>query len=153
MKITDPEGLQQNYPEKIRQDKDRIGSNSFNNILKETLWEKDPNDTIQKASHLSEPLSIQPFNEMTLGTDYVDRTSRLIDLMDAYTKSLSNPQKTLKDIEPELLTFIEEAQNLHEAYANSGSPNAELKAIMEALLRTARLEGARFQRGDYLDSE
>jgi hypothetical protein len=51
------------------------------------------------------------------------------------------------------MTFIEEAHSLHEEYINSGNANTELKKIMEDLLRAARLEGTRFNRGDYLDSE
>ena len=51
------------------------------------------------------------------------------------------------------MAFIEEAQSLHEEYISTGNTDDELRNIMEDLLRAARLEGARFQRGDYLDSE
>lgn len=153
MKIAHPEGLQPIRPEKVHPKKDSAGSAGFNDVLREALSKPEADSGIQKTSRLSEPLSIQGFGSSGLQTVYVDKTSRVIDLMDKYASSLSNPRKTLKDIEPELKRFIEEAQSLHEEYVNSGNADTELEQIMEDLLRAARLEGVRFQRGDYLEPE
>jgi hypothetical protein len=153
MKITNPEGIQQARTEKAHSKKDPLGAANFSYALSEALKKPDLTEGAQETFRLSEPRSIQNLGKANLQTDYVDKTSRVIDLMDAYANSLSNPQKTLNDIEPELTTFIEEARNLHDKYANSENATPELKNIIEDLLRTARLEAARFQRGDYLDSE
>lgn len=153
MKITTPEGLQQARPEKVHSQKVTVGSGSFEGAMREALEKQNVDGAIKKTAHLSEPRPIQNFGEPRFQTAYIDRTSRVIDLMDTYAKSLSNPGKTLKEIEPELMMFIDEAQSLHEEYINSGNTNRELKNIMEDLLRAARLESARFNRGDYLDSE
>jgi len=153
MKITGPEGLQQTQPEKVHLRKDPVGSTGFGNVLREALGQPKVNGDIHGTSRLSEPRSVQSPGGPALQSGFIDKTSRVINLMDTYAKSLSNPKKTLKDIEPELLAFIEEAQSLHEEYVTSGNTNTELKTIMVDLLRAARLEGARFQRGDYLDPE
>lgn len=153
MKITSPEGLQQTRPESIHPKKDSVGSANFDNILRKAMDKPDANGNVQRASRLSEPRSVQSLGKPALQTGYLKKTSRVIDLMDTYANSLSNPQKTLKDIEPELMKFLEEAQSLHEDYLSAGKTNTELKNIMEDLLRAARLEGVRFQRGDYLDSD
>ena len=153
MKITNPEGLQQTRPEKVHSKKDSVDSTSFDNELLKALGKPDMNNDIRKTARLSEPRFVQRLGEPGLQAGYVDKTSRVINLMDTYAKSLSDPKKTLKDIEPELMTFIEEAQSLHEEYISTGNTNDDLKNIMEDLLRAARLESVRFHRGDYLDSE
>ena len=153
MKITSPEGLQQTRPENVQPKNNPVGSTDFGNMLRKALEKPDLNSDVQKTAGLTEPRSVQNFGNQYSRADYTDRTSQVINLMDSYAKSLSNPRKTLKDIEPELLTFIEEAQTLHEEYINSGNVDSGLKNILEDLLRAARLESARFNRGDYLDPD
>lgn len=153
MKITGPEGLQQPRPEKDHLKKDPIGAIGFGNALRKALETPDMNSEVRKLSRLAEPHAAERFGEPVLEPVYIDKTSRVINLMDAYARSLSNPQKTLKDIEPDLTAFIKEARSLREEYMNAGNANPELMTILEDLLRTARLEGVRFQRGDYLDPE
>ncbi len=153
MKITSPEGLQQTQPENVKPKNAPLGSNDFGKVLKEALEKPGLNSGVQQSDRLPEPHPVQSFGNSNSESTYIDKTSKVINLMDSYARFLSNPRKTLKEIEPELMTFVDEARDLHKEYVNSGNVDSGLKNILEDLLRAARLESARFNRGDYLDSE
>ena len=153
MKITGLEGQPQVRPGPPHSP-DSPGSADFNKLLRESLEPDDTETRIQKKAPLAEPRSIQNIGRLSpLPSEFESRTARVIDLMDRYAQSLSDPGKTLKDIEPDLLKFIEEARSLHETYLKTENTDTRLTRIMEDLHRTSRLEAVRFQRGDYLDSE
>jgi hypothetical protein len=126
---------------------------TFGNMLQEAMDHSDATGPVQKPAPLSEPLAIQGSEGLSFKTaDFAQRTSRAIDLLDSYTNALAAPHKTLRDIEPELKAFVSEAQSLYEDYRETPHDDPQFDAIMEELLRAARLEELRFQRGDYLDT-
>ena len=153
MKITDPENLNQPIQEGSPSPKGPDKAANFGNMLRNALDHSDSSGGVQNSAQLSEPLAVQGFGGPSFeATHIADRASGVIDLLDAYASALSDPHKTLRDIEPELTAFVSETQSLHEAYLETDRDDPRLDTIMEELLRTARLEGLRFQRGDYLDT-
>lgn len=154
MKIIGPESLQQTKPGSTPARKHPNDTANFGNVLRETLDRPNSTDDIQGASHLSEPRAAQNIGQQAFQPEnFADRTSRAIDLLEIYSKTLSDPQKTLRDIEPELTAFVKETESLYDEYLQTGHDDPRLKSVMEDLLRTAQLEGIRFRRGDYLDTE
>lgn len=153
MKIIGPEGLQQPKQDETRASKDLRSGEAFGDMLQRAVGRDGASSTVQKNATLSEPQAIRSFVSPAIQSgDFTGEASRAIDLLETYSDALSNPQKTLKDIEPTLSAFISETESMYNDYIESGNENAELKEIMESLLRTARSEAVRFQRGDYLDS-
>ncbi len=153
MKITGPENLNQPIQEGHPSPKGPDQAANFDNMLRDALGHSDSSGGVQNSAQLSEPLAVQGCRGPSFETtSLADRASGVIDLLDSYASALSDPHKTLRDIEPELTAFVSETQSLHEAYLETDRDDPRLDAIMEELLRTARLEGLRFQRGDYLDT-
>jgi len=154
MKIIAPESLQQTQPGSTPARKHPNDTTNFGNVLRESLDQPNSTSDAQGVSHLSEPRAVQNIGQQAFQPEsFVDRTSRVIDLLEIYSRTLSDPQKTLRDIEPELTTFVEETESLYDEYLQTDHDDPQLKSVMEDLLRTAQLEGIRFRRGDYLDTE
>lgn len=154
MKITGPENLNQPIQVDAPSPKDADRAADFSNMLREALDHSDAPGSVQKSAPLSEPRIVQGYGDSSFqDAGLAEKASRAIDLLDAYANALSNPHKTLRDIEPELTAFVSEAQSLYDAYLETDRDDPQLDTIMEELLRTARLEGLRFQRGDYLDTQ
>lgn len=154
MKISGPESLQQTQPGSTPGTKKTGKTADFGNMLQEALNQPNTTGDVQKTPQLSEPQAVQNIGLPAFHPDsIVDRTSRAIDLLETYSEALSDPQKTLRDIEPELAAFVNETESLYDEYLETGHDDPRLKRVMEDIVRTARLEGIRFQRGDYLDTE
>jgi hypothetical protein len=154
MKIIGPDTLQKAQPESTHTSKRNDKTTHFDNLLRETIDPKDSTGAAPKGTPLSEPRAAQNIGEQSVSADsLLGRTSRAIDLLETYTKALSDPQKSLRAVEPELLAFVNETRSLYDEYLETDQDDPRLKSVMEDLLRTARLEGIRFQRGDYLDPE
>lgn len=154
MKITGPESLQQTQPGSAPGAEEPGKTADFGNMFREALDQPKSTGDLQKSVPLSEPRAVQNIGQPAFQPEsLVDRTSRAIDLLEIYSKALSDPQKTLRDIEPELTAFVSETQSLYDEYLEKAHNDPRLKSVMEDLLRTAQLENIRFQRGDYLDTE
>jgi len=83
-------------------------------------------------------------------TDLMDQGDKVLDLLDAYTAELSNPEKTLKEIDP-LAAAIEEEMNVFETKrADQVGMDAEMEGLADALAITANVALLKFQRGDYI---
>ena len=95
------------------------------------------------------PTTLPPLQTIS-HVSVVQKTDRLLDLLDNYAKDMDNPDKTLKDIEPLIDTIKEDAlQLLKEAdIALPGDEN--LKRIAQEAAVTANVEHFKFYRGDYI---
>lgn len=154
MKITGPDNLQQPQPGSTHSPKGTDQASGFRDMLRETIDQPGPTSAAQKASPLPEPRAIHNAGQQLLQpASLTESASKAIDMLDSYSKALANPGKTLRDIEPELKAFVHQTESLYEEYLDSGQDDPMLKSVMDELLRTARLEDVRFQRGDYLDTE
>lgn len=154
MKIIGPENIQQPQSGSTPGTKKSVGNANFGNMLQDALDQTESANGMQKAASLAEPRAVQGIGQQAFQpAGLVDRTSRAIDLLETYSKALSDPQKTLRDIEPELTAFVNETESLYDEYLQTSHDDPQLKSVVEDLLRTAKLEGIRFRRGDYLDTE
>ena len=80
----------------------------------------------------------------------IQKTDRLLDLLDNYLKNIDNPGKTLKDIEP-LIDTIKKDASLLLAEADKALPgDGDLKQIAREAAVTANVEYFKFYRGDYI---
>ena len=79
-------------------------------------------------------------------TTVVNKTDQLLSLLDSYAKDMENPDKTLRDIEPLIVSIQQNASELMEA-ADKISP--DLKEIATETAVAANSEYIRFYRGDY----
>jgi hypothetical protein len=81
----------------------------------------------------------------------VDRTGRLIDLLDAYARQLADPAKSLKQIAPLVAEIQTQAERLMAAAAETGlQQDAALQTLATRSAVAANVEVIRFQRGDYV---
>ena len=79
--------------------------------------------------------------------DVVEKTDRLLGLLDTYASNLDDPGKTLKDIEPLIADIRESAMRLSE---EAGDNDPELAGIAKETAMTAAKEYVKFSRGDYV---
>ena len=79
-------------------------------------------------------------------TTVVNKTDHLLNLLDNYAKDMENPNKSLRDIEPLIVSIQQKATELMEATAKI-SP--DLKEIATETAVAANSEYIKFYRGDY----
>jgi hypothetical protein len=79
-------------------------------------------------------------------TTVANKTDNLLNLLDNYAKDMENPNKSLKDIEPLIVSIQRKASELMDATARI-SP--DLKEIATETAVAANSEYIKFYRGDY----
>ncbi len=76
-------------------------------------------------------------------------TDQLLTLMEQYAKDLSDPGKSLKDIEPLVQGIKEGADLLAESVKNDTGSSSAMKSLAEESAVLANVEYMKFMRGDY----
>ena len=123
-----------------------------NNQFQQKLNEVQEKHRTDLTSAVTEPKSlgeIQPIGFPKIesaSTGVVNKTDYLLDLLDSYARDMENPNKTLKDIEPLIVSIKQNASELVEA-AEKISP--DLKEIATETAVAANSEYFKFYRGDY----
>jgi hypothetical protein len=153
MKIHNPEQILRSlYPEtksKTRPSADK----EFNTILNETVGNSKKETMGTHRTTFVNPLNgaqMQP-SPVTDTLCAIDRTEKLIDLLDQYRQKLAKPGNTLRSIDPIVREIDKETANL--APILESLPEGEaLKKIVNQTMITASLEVTRFYRGDYITS-
>jgi methyl-accepting chemotaxis protein len=124
-----------------------LKSNEFQQKLKEARAnDQGQNPTPVETSKLGE---IQTTTLPTIGTtstEIVTKINKLLDLLDNYAKTMDDTGKTLKEIEPLIVSVKKNASQLLEA-ADQTSP--ALKRLAEETAVAANVEYVKFYRGDY----
>ena len=77
-------------------------------------------------------------------------TDQLLTLLDQYSRDLSDPTKSLKDIEPLVKDLKMEADLLSETVKNDDQSSPVLKTLAEQSAVLANVEYEKFIRGDYV---
>ena len=126
---------------------------TFNEILKETVDAPSDNDRQIKVATVAPPAPAEPaaLQVTALPSDRpaIDRIERFIDVMDDYRCKLSDPQCTLKQIQPYLEKMNAERANMQ--LLLDDLPDQEpLKDLLNRALVTASAEAWKFNRGDYI---
>lgn len=99
---------------------------------------------------LSEVSPVKSLTSADLKTDLLDCSDKVLDLLDDYANELSNPLKTLKDIEP-IVTRIEKEVDIIESKTAGMIPrDIGIEQLVRDLSVTAHVAALKFQRGDYL---
>jgi len=77
-------------------------------------------------------------------------TEQLLTMLEQFAKDLSDPSKSLKDIEPLIQGIKENADLLSASVKNDSESGQALKAIAEESSVLANVEYMKFMRGDYV---
>lgn len=123
----------------------------FQNVLNQALDAKETPEMEPSPATgaLEEILSIGP--ALTSPSDMISRkTNKLLDMLDAYSSKLEDPNISLKSIAPVLEQIKANAGNLEHDAKTLTENQASLKDIVTQTIVAAQTEYFKFQRGDYL---
>ena len=152
MKIYGDNGIiKGNYPQKT-QENDKTPEADFKNILKESVENSTKSPSKLQPSTLMDPVSAIRFNPLAPQDKNitVERIDNLLNLLDNYRQQLSDPQVTLRTLEPVVNTIAKEKDHLSGLL--DSLPNEDgLKHILNQTLITASLEVIKFNKGDYIN--
>ena len=83
-------------------------------------------------------------------TDVLDQSDKILHLLDDYARELTDPAKTLKDIEPLVESIRNEVSLIEDEAAKKVYNDNELEKIIKDLTITANVAISKFHRGDYI---
>jgi DNA-binding ferritin-like protein len=90
-----------------------------------------------------------PFVNMTSPQkEMVEKVDSVLNLFETYARNLSNPAKSLKELEPALLNMKQAAERLSKE--NLRYADKALSQLVNNIQVAASIEHFKFQRGDYL---
>lgn len=98
---------------------------------------------------MSEINATTPQTPIDIKANLLDHGDRILNLLDIYRRELTDPAKTLKDIEP-LVAKIEKETSLIEAETANKVHNDELGGLIKDLVVTSNVAVLKFYRGDYI---
>jgi hypothetical protein len=82
--------------------------------------------------------------------ELLDRSEKVLDLLDEYVRVLKNPQKSLREIEP-LVSSIENEVEIASFKADGTVPRGGgVEQLVKELSVTASVAMLKFRRGDYI---
>lgn len=102
----------------------------------------------QSSSALGEIASAQP-NVADPSEVVSGKTDQLLDMLEAYSSKLQDPEVSLKTIEPVLEEIQQQAGSLMKEAQSLAEPDEALGKIAAQTVVTAQTEYIKFQRGDY----
>ena len=134
-----------------RQNSTQTQVKEFQDILEsfseKTISEKPlvkPRESIQDVQ------PIQYVNMASSQDEIVEKVGSVLELFENYAQNLSNPNKTLKDIEPALLNMKQAADKLYKVNVFNEDRGDKLSQLVNNIQVTASVEYFKFQRGDYI---
>lgn len=99
---------------------------------------------------LAEINATTPRTDIDSKADVLERSDKILNLLGDYARELTDPAKTLKDIEP-LIESIEKEVSLIEAEsADKADNDKDLERFIKDLAVTANVAVFKFHRGDYV---
>jgi hypothetical protein len=127
--------IDHSYQEKVGSSTSKTKENGFKKVFD------------QKMNEISGTL---PQNLLEGKTNVLNQGDKILNLLDDYGRVLTDPAKTLKEIEP-LVERIEEEVSLFEVEAEQvGRDDEALTQITRDLATTAQVALLKFRRGDFL---
>ena len=82
--------------------------------------------------------------------DALNQSDKILHLLDDYARELTDPAKTLKDIEPLVESIRNEVSLIEDEAAKKVYNDNELEKIIKDLTITANVAISKFHRGDYI---
>lgn len=129
----------------------RQDSNLFQNTLKAMLETNEiQKASARKADAASEIIAPSYVKIEDPSANALNETNTLLDLLETYSKEMENPEKSLKDIEPLIISIKNHATRLMKEFDETMHPDANLRKIAEQCALAANVEYIKFQRGDYI---
>jgi hypothetical protein len=127
--------IDHSYQEKVGSSTSKTKENGFKKVFD------------QKMNEINGTL---PQNLLEGKTNVLNQGDKILNLLDDYGRVLTDPAKTLKEIEP-LVERIEEEVSLFEVEAEQvGRDDEALTQITRDLATTAQVALLKFRRGDFL---
>lgn len=83
-------------------------------------------------------------------TEILKRSERVLGLLEEYANGLNDTNKTLKDIEPLVVSIKEEADSIERESQDKLQHDKELERFIKELSVTANVAMFKFHRGDYI---
>ena len=99
---------------------------------------------------------INEINSLTMPTsmggkaDVIKQGDKILNLLDDYTRELTDPAKTLKDMGPLVKNIEKEVRVIEAEYADEIQNDKALERIIKDLAITASVAVYKFHRGDYI---
>ena len=99
---------------------------------------------------INEINKMAPSDLSEVKTNVLDQGDRILNLLDDYGRVLTDPNKTLKEIEPLVERLETEVRLFEEEAALDDSNDQAFDQLTQDLAVTARVALIKFRRGDYL---
>ena len=126
----------------------------------DNVYQRKPSSSIMKNKDngfkqvfdrkLAEINATTPRTDIDSKADVLERSDKILNLLGDYARELTDPAKTLKDIEP-LIESIEKEVSLIEAEAADKADNdKDVERFIKDLAVTANVAVFKFHRGDYV---
>ncbi len=150
MKITPREVLGDIESQKVRIDKNPLGSN-FNDILQKTIESTQVSreqPTSPPPVHTVPDVHLDPISSWQK-TPVIHKVERLLNVLENYQTKLADPTVSLRDLYPLVARMEDETGNLL-PLLDSLPGGDELRNILNKALIRSTVEVTRFKRGDYL---
>ncbi len=136
-------------PAKFSCPKKTEGKKSFEQVLNTVVDAKEAGLT-EKAVPINSVSPVSLLNVSDPRCNVLQQADTVVDILDNYSKSLANPQRSLKNIEG-VITRMEKEVNFLKSKTNDMVEHDEkLLRLANDIAVTANIEIFKFHRGDYI---
>lgn len=122
----------------------------FENVFNKALDKTQAKDMISTSVNALSEISSNGLKRVDSSDIVSGKTDKLLDMLDAYSIQLQDPEVSLRHIEPVLEEIKIKAGTLFKETQNLSAADENLKKIATQTIVTAQTEYLKFQRGDYL---
>lgn len=122
----------------------------FENVFNKALDKTQAKDMISTSINALSEISSSGLKRVDFSDIVSGKTDKLLDMLDAYSIQLQDPEVSLRHIEPVLEEIKINAGTLFKETQNLSAADENLKKIATQTIVTAQTEYLKFQRGDYL---
>ena len=139
------------HPRELRTGR-KLGSDKrfdqvLNDAVNSVVHEKRAGDAVSPAKSVEFP---PIWHRGHVDHSVLQHAYDILDVLEEYSQALSNPDMTLKGIEPIVTRIGQKLKGLHVQSRDNVVQNDELARIVNEIAVTANVEAFKFQRGDYI---
>ena len=129
--------------------------NEIDNVYKARLWssnriKKDNGFKQILDRKLAEIKATTPQTPIDSKADVLEHSDKILNLLDDYARELTDPAKTLKDIEPLVESIEKEVSLIDTEAADEAHNDKDLEGFIKDLAVIANVAAFKFHRGDYI---
>ena len=145
MKISNDHIISELPPAGSSNQSNSTGKSEFADLLAEMVEEK---VTASRQGFASEETRAVSQASETELPELWFKVNGLLDTLDAYGKALGDPNQTLKQMEPLVLSLEQQAENLEAQFPPL--ENGSLNELAAQAVMSAKVESMKYWRGDYI---